>query len=109
MQHNGSRDSATFGLDTTTHPEYEADFEAAESYRDSHLGLKTKVEAFLKKSSRGLSECSSKQNAPKLKLQKSELKKFSCDPKEFLTFWSIFSKIHESNNLTKIDQFQYLY
>ncbi|GBM00590.1 hypothetical protein AVEN_77391-1 [Araneus ventricosus] len=38
---------------TSTHSEFEADFEAAESYRDNYLDLKTKVEASLK-SSRGL-------------------------------------------------------
>ncbi|GBM65477.1 hypothetical protein AVEN_240799-1 [Araneus ventricosus] len=47
-------------------------------------------------------------NAPRLKLPKFELK-FSGDPKEFFTFWSIFSKIHESDDLTEIDKFQYLY
>ncbi|GBM57015.1 hypothetical protein AVEN_146042-1 [Araneus ventricosus] len=71
--------------DTSTHSEFEADFEAAESYRDSYLELKTKVEASLK-SSRGLMKYSSMDNAPKLKLPKFELKKFSGDPKEFLTF-----------------------
>ncbi|GBM66145.1 hypothetical protein AVEN_68275-1 [Araneus ventricosus] len=94
--------------DTSTHSEFETDFEAAESYRDSYLDLKTKVEAS-QKSSRGLMKCSSTDNAPKLKLPKFELKKFSGDPKEFLTFWSIFSKIHESDDLTEIDKFQYLY
>ncbi|GBM06014.1 hypothetical protein AVEN_49403-1 [Araneus ventricosus] len=94
--------------DTSTHSEFEADFEAAESYRDSYLKLKTKVEASLK-SSRGLMQCSSMDNAPKLKLPKFELKKFSGDPKGFLTFWSIFSKIHESDDLTEVDKFQYLY
>ncbi|GFS48323.1 integrase catalytic domain-containing protein [Trichonephila inaurata madagascariensis] len=34
---------------------------------------------------------------------------FSGDPKEYLTFWSIFSKIHDSEELTAIDKFQYLY
>ncbi|GBN81173.1 hypothetical protein AVEN_236401-1 [Araneus ventricosus] len=76
--------------DTSTH----SDFEAAKSYRDSYLDLRTKVEASLK-SSRGLIQCSSMDNAPKLKLPKFELKKFSGEPKEFLIFWSIFSKIHE--------------
>ncbi|GBM33842.1 hypothetical protein AVEN_76205-1 [Araneus ventricosus] len=70
--------------DTNTHSEFKADFEATESYRDSYLELKTKVEASLK-SSIGLIQCSSMDNAPKLKLPKFELKKFSGDPKEFLT------------------------
>ncbi|GFX51288.1 DUF1758 domain-containing protein [Trichonephila clavipes] len=33
----------------------------------------------------------------------------SGDPKEYLTFWSVFSKIHDSKELTAIDKFQYLY
>nr|GBN10487.1 hypothetical protein AVEN_37628-1 [Araneus ventricosus]GBN10514.1 hypothetical protein AVEN_149737-1 [Araneus ventricosus] len=94
--------------DKNTHSEFETDFEAAESYRDSYLELKTNVEASVK-SSRGLMKYSSTDNAPKLKLPKFELKKFSGDPKEFLTFWSIFSKIHESDDLTEVDKFQYLY
>ncbi|GBM77997.1 hypothetical protein AVEN_131391-1 [Araneus ventricosus] len=94
--------------DKSTHSDFEADFEATESYQDSYLELKTKVEASLK-SSRGLRQCSSTDNAPKLKLPKFELKKFSGDPKEFLAFWSIFSKIHESDDLTEVDKFQYLY
>ncbi|GBO03293.1 hypothetical protein AVEN_170183-1 [Araneus ventricosus] len=93
---------------TSTHSEFEADFEAAESYRDNYLDFKTKVEASLK-SSRGLIQCSSMDNAPKLKLPNFELKKFSGDPKEFITFWSIFSKIHEPDDLTEVDKFQYLY
>ncbi|GBM21870.1 hypothetical protein AVEN_32856-1 [Araneus ventricosus] len=68
--------------DTSTPSEYEAGFEAAESYRDNYLELKTRIEAFLKKSFRGLMQCSSMDNAPKLKLPKFELKKFSGDPKE---------------------------
>ncbi|GBN74318.1 hypothetical protein AVEN_134472-1 [Araneus ventricosus] len=47
--------------DTSTHSEFEADFEAAESYPDGYLELKTKVEASLK-SSRGLMKCSSMDN-----------------------------------------------
>ncbi|GFW72896.1 integrase catalytic domain-containing protein [Trichonephila clavipes] len=34
---------------------------------------------------------------------------FSGDPKENLTFWSIFSKIYDSEKLTAIEKFQYLY
>ncbi|XP_055936868.1 uncharacterized protein LOC129966467 [Argiope bruennichi] len=89
--------------------EYETDFEAAENYRDKYLELKTKVATFLNKNSRCVSECSSKNNDAKLKVPKFELKKFSGDPKEFLTFWSIFSKTHESDELSEIDKFLYLY
>ncbi|KAF8790941.1 hypothetical protein HNY73_005882 [Argiope bruennichi] len=84
--------------------EYETDFEAVENYRDRYLELKSKVATFLNKNSRCVSECSSKDNAAKLKLSK-----FSGDPKEFLTFRNIFSKIHESDELSEIDKFQYLY
>ncbi|KAF8794777.1 hypothetical protein HNY73_002713 [Argiope bruennichi] len=84
---------------------YERDFEAAENYRDRYLELKPKVATFLNKNSRCVLECSSKDNTAKLKLPKYELKKFSGHPKEFLTFWSIFSKIHESDELSEIDKF----
>ncbi|GFW04247.1 uncharacterized protein TNCV_2670121 [Trichonephila clavipes] len=85
--------------------EYQTDFVAAEKYRDRYLELKSKVATFLNKNSRCASECSLKNNAVKLKPLKFELKKFAADPKEFLTFWSIFSKLHESDELTEIDKF----
>ncbi|GBM41895.1 hypothetical protein AVEN_13616-1 [Araneus ventricosus] len=100
--------SSLFLEDTSTHFQFEADFEATESYRDSHLELETKVEAPLK-SSKVLMQCSSMDNAPRFKLPRFELKEFSGDAREFLTFWSIFSKIHESDDLTEVDKFQYLY
>ncbi|GFV98142.1 integrase catalytic domain-containing protein [Trichonephila clavipes] len=56
-----------------------------------------------------VTESSSERDVVKLKLPKFELKMFSGDPKEYLTFWSIFSKIHDSEELTAIDKFQYLY
>ncbi|GFX88627.1 integrase catalytic domain-containing protein [Trichonephila clavipes] len=34
---------------------------------------------------------------------------FSGDPEEYLTFWSIFSKNYDSEELTAIDKFQYLF
>lgn len=90
--------------------EYETDFEAAENYRDNYLELESKVETFLRKNSKSVSIKSSlEDNALKVKLPKFELKTFSGDPKEYLTFWSIFSKIHECEDLSVIDKFQYLY
>ncbi|GFT37351.1 integrase catalytic domain-containing protein [Trichonephila clavipes] len=94
---------------TATAAEYEADFEGAEDYRDNFFELKSKIETLLNKDSGSLLESSSERNMLKLKLPKFELKMFSGDPKEYLTFWSIFSKIHDSEELTAIDKFQYLY
>ncbi|GFY05344.1 integrase catalytic domain-containing protein [Trichonephila clavipes] len=56
-----------------------------------------------------LQESSSERDVVKLVLPKFELRMFSGDPKEYLTFSSIFSKIHYSEELTAIDKFQYLY
>ncbi|XP_071036469.1 uncharacterized protein [Parasteatoda tepidariorum] len=89
--------------------EYETDFEAAENYRDNYLKLDAKFATFINKDSGSIAKSSLKDNAVKLKLPKFELKTFSGDPKECLTFWSIFSKIHESEDLSAIDKFQYLY
>ncbi|GFS68066.1 integrase catalytic domain-containing protein [Trichonephila clavipes] len=85
--------------------------ETAEKYRGRYLELKSKacVATFLNKNSGCASECPSKNNAAKLKLPKFELEKFADDPKKFLKFWSIFSKIHELDELSEIDKFQYLY
>ncbi|XP_035222808.1 uncharacterized protein LOC118195583, partial [Stegodyphus dumicola] len=44
----------------------------------------------------------------KFKLPKIELKKFNGEAKEFLTFWSQFSKIHEDPTIPDEDKFQYL-
>ncbi|GFY78828.1 integrase catalytic domain-containing protein [Trichonephila inaurata madagascariensis] len=94
---------------TATAAEYVADFERAEDYRDNFFELKSKIETLLNKDSGSLLESSSERDVVKLKLPKFELKMFSGDPKEYLTFWSIFSKIHDSEELTAIDKFQYLY
>ncbi|GBM87480.1 hypothetical protein AVEN_197387-1 [Araneus ventricosus] len=94
---------------TDTAAEYETDFQAAEDYRDNFLELKSKLETLLNKDSGSFLESSSELDMVKLNLPKFELKMFSGDPKEFLTFWSIFSKIHDSEELTAIDKFQYLY
>ncbi|GBN72037.1 hypothetical protein AVEN_225665-1 [Araneus ventricosus] len=94
---------------TDTAAEYETDFQTAEDYRDNFLELKSKLETLLNKDSGSFLESSSELDVVKLNLPKFELKMFSGDPKEFLTFWSIFSKIHDSEELTAIDKFQYLY
>ncbi|GFS50766.1 uncharacterized protein NPIL_508661 [Nephila pilipes] len=51
----------------------------------------------------------SRNNAEKPRQSKFELKNFSGDPKQLFTFWSIFSKIHESDDLSEINKFQNLY
>ncbi|KAG8180513.1 hypothetical protein JTE90_007468 [Oedothorax gibbosus] len=95
--------------DPSTIGEYETDFHAAEVYRDNYLDLDSRVEAFLNKDVKSCSRASLEGSPLKVRLPKVELKTFSGDPKDYLTFWSIFSKIHESDELSEIDKFQYLY
>ncbi|GFU06802.1 integrase catalytic domain-containing protein [Trichonephila clavipes] len=73
------------------------------------VALKSKIETLLNKDSGSLLESSSERDVVKLKLPKFELKMFSGDPKEYLTFWNIFRKIHDLEELIAIDKFQYLY
>ncbi|GFT31560.1 uncharacterized protein TNCV_609451 [Trichonephila clavipes] len=48
-------------------------------------------------------------NTPrKFKLPKLELRKFGGDPKEFLSFWSQFQKIHDDWSIPDEDKMQYL-
>ncbi|GFW95630.1 integrase catalytic domain-containing protein [Trichonephila clavipes] len=94
---------------TATAAEYEAVFEGAEDHRDNFFELKSKIETLLNKNSGSLLESSTLHDVAKLKLPKFELKVFSGEPKEYLTFWSIFSKIQASEELTAIDKFQHLY
>ncbi|GFS56088.1 DUF1758 domain-containing protein [Nephila pilipes] len=42
------------------------------------------------------------------KLPKIELKKFSGDSRDYLTFWSQFRKIHEDSSIANEDKFHYL-
>ncbi|GBM09148.1 hypothetical protein AVEN_226672-1 [Araneus ventricosus] len=44
----------------------------------------------------------------KFKLAKIELKKFTGDTKEYLSFWSQFRKIHEDTSIPNEDKMQYL-
>ncbi|GBL86692.1 hypothetical protein AVEN_194919-1 [Araneus ventricosus] len=44
----------------------------------------------------------------KFKLPKIELKKFTGDAKEYLSFWSQFRKIHEDTSIPNEDKMQYL-
>ncbi|GFY28827.1 uncharacterized protein TNCV_4719601 [Trichonephila clavipes] len=44
----------------------------------------------------------------KFKLPKLELRKFGGDPKEFLSFWSQFQKIHDDGSIPDEDKMQYL-
>ncbi|GFT78738.1 integrase catalytic domain-containing protein [Trichonephila clavipes] len=78
---------------TATAAEYEANFEGAEDCRDNFFEIKSKIETLLNEDSGSLLESPSERDVVKLKLPKFELKMFSGDPKEYLTFWSIFSKI----------------
>lgn len=54
--------------------------------------------------------CNSNRPYPtrKFKLPQIELKKFGGDVKEWLSFWSLFKKIHEDESIVREDKFQYL-
>ena len=52
---------------------------------------------------------SSRSPGPKVKLQKTELKKFNGDVTNLITFWYSFdSAIHSNNELANVDKFNYL-
>ncbi|KAF8763121.1 hypothetical protein HNY73_021336 [Argiope bruennichi] len=87
-----------------TETAYEEDFLSAEEYRDTYSELCSLVEQM------SLMEVSTNESYErrKFKLQKLELKKFSGDAKEYLTFWSQFKKIDEDASIPNEDKFQYL-
>ncbi|GBL91770.1 hypothetical protein AVEN_71405-1 [Araneus ventricosus] len=83
---------------------YMEDSKAAEGYRDRYFAVVAESDnkygdVVLQKDST---------ETRKLKLPKIELKKFSCDAKEFLSFCSMFEKIHLDAGLPAEDKFQNL-
>ncbi|GBN82718.1 hypothetical protein AVEN_250903-1 [Araneus ventricosus] len=86
--------------------EYSKDFNEAEIYRERYLSLRSKIENFEIESnseSQSVKSCDRKYRLPKLKL-----KKFNGDIKSFLGFCSQFSRIHEDEEMSSEDKFQYL-
>ncbi|GFU60549.1 uncharacterized protein TNCV_1729801 [Trichonephila clavipes] len=84
--------------------EFETDFSDAESYREKYLEYYTHIEKKL-----GETVISEVPDRPrKFKLPKLELRKFGGDPKEFLSFWSQFQKIHDDGSIPDEDKMQYL-
>ncbi|GFX68805.1 DUF1758 domain-containing protein [Trichonephila clavipes] len=84
--------------------EFETDFIDAESYRENYLEYYTRIDKKL-----GETVISEVPDTPrKFKLPKLELRKFGGDPKEFLSFWSQFQKIHDDGSIPDEDEMQYL-
>ncbi|GFU52579.1 DUF1758 domain-containing protein [Trichonephila clavipes] len=84
--------------------EFETDFIDAESYREKYLEYYTRIDKKL-----GETVISDVPDTPrKFKLPKLELRKFGGDPKEFLSFWSQFQKIHDDGSIPDEDKMQYL-
>ncbi|GFX42562.1 integrase catalytic domain-containing protein [Trichonephila clavipes] len=84
--------------------EFETDFIDAESYREKYLEYYTRIDKKL-----GETVISEVPDTPrKFKLPKLELRKFGGDPKEFLSFWSQFQKIHDDGSIPNEDKMQYL-
>ncbi|GFX78750.1 DUF1758 domain-containing protein [Trichonephila clavipes] len=84
--------------------EFETDFTDAESYREKYLEYYTHIDKKL-----GETVISEVPGTPrKFKLPKLELRKFGGDPKEFLSFWSQFQKIHDDGSILDEDKMQYL-
>jgi hypothetical protein len=54
------------------------------------------------------SETSTSKKASKYRLPKLEFKRFGGDPKEWLSFWSQFTSIHEDEQMSCGEKFQYL-
>ncbi|GFV11236.1 DUF1758 domain-containing protein [Trichonephila clavipes] len=98
---------------------YYKEFTDGENYRDIFLTLRTKLENRISKLSESVNthihnetivscglETVNKNR--KFKLPKLELMKFSGDAREYSSFWSQFSKIHEDTDIVPEDKFQYL-
>ncbi|GFW29287.1 uncharacterized protein TNCV_742291 [Trichonephila clavipes] len=84
--------------------EFETDFTDAESYREKYLEYYTRIDKKL-----GETVISEVPDTPrKFKLPKLELRKIGGDPKEFLSFWSQFQKIHDNGSIPDEDKMQYL-
>ncbi|GFY47684.1 DUF1758 domain-containing protein [Trichonephila inaurata madagascariensis] len=82
---------------------FETDFLSAGKYRDRFTELCTKTDQLATKE---MSEIVTSQG--KFKLPKIELKKFSGDAKEYLTFLIQFRKVNEDSSIPPEDKFQYL-
>ncbi|GFV20494.1 DUF1758 domain-containing protein [Trichonephila clavipes] len=96
---------------------YDKEFTEGENYRDIFLTLRTKLENRISKLSESVNihnetivscDLETVNKNRKFKLPKLELMKFSGDAREYLSFWSQFSKIHEEPDIVPEDEFQYL-
>ncbi|GFW03415.1 putative RNA-directed DNA polymerase from transposon X-element [Trichonephila clavipes] len=111
-----------FGRSETTHEKvlglitdedgYDKEFTEGENYRDIFLTLRTKLENRISKLSESVnihnetivsSDLETVSKNRKFKLPKLEFMKFSGDAREYLSFWSQFSKTHEDTDIVSED------
>ena len=103
-------------LDSASEDDVVKDVEEADDYRAKYHRAKVDVANFVQTTSSpspalvdsSISINNAAENSRKFKLPKIELKKFNGDPKEWLQFWSIFSKIHDDASISNEEKFQYL-
>ena len=92
------------GDDSEDQKQFAEDFEGAEKYREQWLEATSKASRYLKDAAIPLDA----EKPRKFKLPEIELKKFSGEAKEYLSFWSQFQKIHEDRSIPAEDKMQYL-
>ncbi|GBN99327.1 hypothetical protein AVEN_212765-1, partial [Araneus ventricosus] len=109
-------------LELLPEKDLEAEFEIVEDFRDKAIRIETKarriitcqqnVSTILNSTHSDSAIINSAVNATiekrRFKLPKLELRKFDCDVKEWLYFWSQFEKIHDDSSVEDSDKFQYL-
>ncbi|KAJ8914911.1 hypothetical protein NQ315_016065 [Exocentrus adspersus] len=90
--------------------EVEAEVSNADNIVGKYNRLKAKIERHVNKESLSdnNSQNSSGLNKRKVKLPQIELKKFSGEIKDWLSFWAQFSRIHEDECMQNADKFHYL-
>jgi hypothetical protein len=115
MEHDHKVQNAMLDADSPDE-EIEAENVSSEEYRDKARTMMVRVNDVLlppirpgspTPSASSFNTAADMQRKP-YKYPKIELKKFNGDLKEWLGFWSQFSKIHEDNDLHDSDKFQYL-
>uniref|UniRef100_A0A0K8SHJ7 Uncharacterized protein n=1 Tax=Lygus hesperus TaxID=30085 RepID=A0A0K8SHJ7_LYGHE len=110
-----------FASEELTEAEITEEVDKTEEYRDlflSMVGFKEQLEALISAPAAPVSEIDnvslksnsiqSVSNKHNLKLPKLDPKKFDGNLKEWISFWTIFKRIHESNEFDSETKFQYL-
>ncbi|XP_031350458.1 uncharacterized protein LOC116176124 [Photinus pyralis] len=80
------------------------ELEGAKVYKKKYIELRQHVDAIEEHSSNR----SSHQNRRRFKLPRIEFRKFDGTVKDWLPFWSQFTKVHDDPSLDDVDKFEYL-